>query len=201
MLSIQTRLPFCGFPAASSGRSSLSQVNRTVILFGGIMHPIGFRGTAEQRFWKKVDRRGDGDCWNWRAATSSGYGRLALISPDSKYVYAHRFSWELHNGSIPIGMFACHRCDNPSCVNPSHLFLGTAAQNMADMIKKGRAVHESTSVPKGEANPRSKLKERDVLLIRRLLKSGESQIAISSRFGVSKGCIGCIKSRKNWSHL
>src|SRR5678816_769446 len=108
-------------------------------------------GDTEPRFWKHVKRaQGDG-CWIWtadkmtsqqkrRTQRGAGYGNF-MINGCTKRVFAHRFSWELHFGPIPPGMLVCHRCDNPSCVRPDHLFLGTHKDNTQDMIRKGRHAH------------------------------------------------------------
>lgn len=91
----------------------------------------------EVRFWRRVDRAGGPDaCWLWLGPkTPRGYGATSRLN---KSVRAHRLSWELTNGPIPDGLIVCHRCDNPSCVRPSHLFLGTHADNMQDCSAKGR---------------------------------------------------------------
>lgn len=94
------------------------------------------RATPEMRFWVKVERGGEDACWQWLARKhEGGYGDFRL---GGGHVRAHRFSYELAHGAIPKGMFVLHRCDNPGCVNPSHLFLGTFEDNSSDMVSKGR---------------------------------------------------------------
>jgi hypothetical protein len=95
------------------------------------------QGTVAARFWKKVTK-GEG-CWLWTASTSRGYGQISPGVAGSPPLKAHRVSWEIANGPIPEGLFVCHRCDNPRCVRPDHLFLGSNADNAADMKAKCRA--------------------------------------------------------------
>ncbi len=107
--------------------------------------------SGEERFWERVAIIPEHACWEWIAGKSGiGYG---VIQVDKKLLLAHRFSYELHFGQIPKGLFVCHVCDNPSCVRPEHLFLGTPKDNMDDMRKKGRAKYtqpqNKTSCPKG----------------------------------------------------
>lgn len=90
---------------------------------------------AERRFWAKTDR--SGECWLWTGAKNpAGYGSFSMNGTNDM---AHRTSWTLTYGPIPEGMFVCHHCDNPPCVRPDHLFLGTALDNMLDKVAKGRA--------------------------------------------------------------
>lgn len=98
------------------------------------------------RFWENVQKSNDG-CWIWTASVSrAGYGDIWVgLRPGVRIIKVHRLSWEIHYGPIPDGLFVCHRCDNPRCVRPDHLFLGTHTDNMRDASAKGRlrSTHES----------------------------------------------------------
>lgn len=153
-----------------------------------------------ERFWKYVDKRGPNDCWEWKGARRvQNYGGLAL--EDHKVVLAHRFSYELHYGPIPEsegyhGTCVLHRCDNPPCVNPKHLFLGTNQDNVDDKVSKGRGV--ST---RGNQNGMAKLNPEKIVDIRQRYKDGESFKSIAYSYDVTDAAIRSVVQRKTWRHI
>ncbi len=128
--------------------------------------------TAKRRFWAKVNiSRG---CWEWTATkNSNGYGNFGFAGETR---IASRFAWVATRGLIPDGLFVCHRCDNRTCVRPSHLFLGTCAENLADMRIKGRRPPKLTGSDKEEVK-------------RRYLAGGVRQVELGDAFGVSQNYI------------
>lgn len=133
-------------------------------------------------------------CWIFNSAPNeSGYGRT---DPKQSYGHstAHRLSFHLYKGEIPKGMCVLHTCDNRWCVNPDHLFLGTNEENMADMVKKGRAC-------RGERNVKAKLTENDVLNIRNSFASGISKKTLEVQFNIGKTQLNYILNGKAWKHL
>jgi hypothetical protein len=141
------------------------------------------------RFWSKVENSSGADCWQWLGAThSNGYGAFSI---KNMTVYAHRVAWELRRGPIPFGMFVCHRCDNPGCCNPSHLFADTNAGNLEDMVAKSRQA-------KGEGHGNHKLGWDNVFMIRLFAAAGESQRASAKRFGIHQTTIGRVVRKEIW---
>lgn len=142
------------------------------------------------RFWSKVRIGGEDECWLWMAGrTSLGYGYFSI---DGSHRYAHRMVFELYH-SNPGGLNVLHRCDNPPCVNPGHLFLGTHADNAADREAKGRGRQLF-----GERHPNAFLEDQDVAEMRRLWSSGEStQPEIAYKFGVSQSHVSKICANKS----
>ena len=151
--------------------------------------------TIEQRFWAKVEKT-DG-CWLWKGSQSNTtqhnlhYG-LLLVS--GKQRLAHRVSWEIATGSqLTRHQCVCHHCDTPLCVRPSHLFMGTQADNIRDMFCKGRDRH-----PRGVDNTAARLTEQDVRDIRR---SALGSLRLAKQFHVGKTTIAHIKRRESWAWL
>lgn len=161
-------------------------------------HSNHFRGEREplyDRFWAKVQKT-DG-CWIWTGAVdSSGYGWIGVVGRKTRA--AHRLSYEWHNGEILPGKCVCHRCDNPGCVNPDHLWLGTHADNIRDRDRKGRC--NGGSKP-GEDAAHALLKDDDVITIRKLCAAGHQQKDVAERFGVHKATVNDVVLRKTWGHI
>ncbi len=145
------------------------------------------------RFWDKV-KKTDG-CWEWTGWTRESYGRIK--TGGGAFQTAHRVSWELHNGAIPPGLFVLHKCDNPKCVRPDHLFMGTKADNNHDRHSKGRSGSHI-----GEKNGRHILSEADVLEIRRRFSPWKCKYKdLAKEFNVSMSTINYILAGRTWKHL
>lgn len=151
-----------------------------------------------QRFAAKV-RKAEGDaCWEWTGALNGhGYGSIRGEGPNFPMLGAHRVAWELENGPIREGLYACHRCDNRKCVRAEHLFLGTAEENNADRNAKGRSAHNS-GVKQGAA----KLDDAKVLQIRKAYaEHGTTQAALAATYGVTRAAVYRVVSGQTWKHL
>lgn len=177
-----------------------------------------------ERFYNKVQLPDSPDgCWIWAAGTTSaGYGRFSFNKREG---LAHRFSYQYFIGAIPEGMYICHRCDNPSCVNPAHLFAATQKDNLADMVRKGRAcfgdrngsrIHPERvrrgdnhpfklhpeKIQRGEAHSQAKLTENQVREIRqRFVAGGVNYPQLAHEYGVNKATISDIVNRRYWKHI
>lgn len=148
----------------------------------------------KKRFWDKVLVSGADECWNWTASVAGrGYGQIKVPGARRQY-YAHRLSYEMHHGEIGNGLLVCHTCDNPRCVNPKHLFLGSHADNLGDMASKGRHLY-------GEKNTKHVLSEMDVHRVFDLHEAYWSQGRIASKVGVSQPQIGRILRGERWKHV
>lgn len=158
----------------------------------------------EERFWEKVDRSGGAlACWLWLAGVfQSGDGYGAFTVTTGLVVRAHRYAWELLCGPIPPGMEVCHNCptgDNPRCVNPAHMFLGTQTDNMRDMREKGRQGKPNPVM--GTRHHNAKLDPDAVRAIRVALAAGEAKTVIARRHGVDPATIANIERGRIWAHV
>lgn len=158
--------------------------------------------------WAAFVQKGD-SCWLWTGPLTKDYGSISRGGREGASVYAHRVSWELHYGEIPAGLMVCHHCDVPACVNPSHLFLGTALDNKRDEIQKGRQASPEQRRHPGAANGRAKLSEDDVRGIRaryaalpqKKYRVRGGVTAIAREFGVVPEVVRRIARGQVWTHL
>ena len=156
------------------------------------MYPESFT----ERFWKKIEKRNDDECWVWTASCAGkGYGQIKPpVGYGRRNLYAHRVSYLLCVGPIPDGLEVCHHCDNPKCCNPKHLFAGTRAANAKDMSNKMRSTW-------GVRSGTCKLTEFDVRKIREMLVQNVPQQKIAKSFNISQIQVSRIKCGKQWTNL
>lgn len=166
--------------------------------------------TAEQAREIMLGRRRftETGCWEYTGVIGkNGYG---MMSYEGRQQGAHRVSWQLFIGLIPKGLWVLHHCDNRPCIRPDHLFLGTAADNNADMDRKGRAnrigftaetAGDGWRYRKGEDSPVSRLTEGEVKEIRRRYKNGERQIPLAEEFDLAQSHVSRIVRREVWDHI
>lgn len=169
------------------------------------LHQEGMGGRGEgrrnrlpikQRLWPNLKILDNG-CWEWCGPKDKdGYGTLSYRFPGGREQRSHRISWRLTFGDIPNKQWVLHKCDNPSCCNPLHLFLGNAASNNADMLQKGRQYY-----PSGELAGNAVLTTQQVIEIRALHASGVTQRLIAKQFGVGFKAINKIVLRQRWKHI
>ena len=155
----------------------------------------GKRGREiSERFWSKVDIRGEDECWNWTWSTRKGYGQFSI---DGRMIQSNKVSYQITYGEYDTSLCVCHKCDNRACCNPWHLILGTQKENIQDCIERGRRANL-----RGEQNACHKLTEPEVRLIRSWHSLGlYSNIQLGQIFGVSDRNIGKVVNRESWTHI
>lgn len=194
----------CGFPECRRPTHSRGLCNghRQQLNAGRVLTVLRSDVTVEERFWRLVDMAVPDGCWEWAGTKSrAGYGYFK--KPVRKHIYAHRFSWELAYGPIPEGMYVCHRCDNPPCVNPRHLFLGTAQDNTDDCVAKGRKSNLPPLPRRGEAHGGARLTAKQVAEIRDAWAQPHGQRSglgrrLAFEYGVSRQLISAIVTDRVW---
>jgi hypothetical protein len=159
---------------------------------------MGRKANSPERFWSHV-KRGP-KCWLWLLACNhDGYGKTTY---KHRFISAHRFAWELTLGKVPGSKCVLHKCDNPPCVRPSHLFLGTHQDNQNDRHAKGRQGDSRPKNPaKGERNSSAKLNEATVRNLRREYHEGASRKLLMRKYNVSRHCVWSVGTGRSWSHV
>jgi hypothetical protein len=154
-----------------------------------------FKDAAIKRFWSKVEITTPDECWEWTARKDKdGYGLFTDKSTGRGPWRANRYAYTMENGEIPSGMLVCHRCDNPACVNPAHLWIGSIKDNNRDKVLKGRGAI-------GEMNGNSKMSELDVRAVREMKKEGIPALLLADWYGMSWHRMAKIMNGFSWQHI
>ncbi len=178
----------CGKPRSSHGLCQMHA--RRVKVHGDLNVNLNAKKDFRTRLYGACTKTAT--CWLWTGTLNdTGYG---ITSEYSKSMLAHRASYTLAFGAIPAGLSVLHRCDVPACINPAHLFLGTRADNVADMVAKNRN-------QKGETNGRAVLTEAQVRIIKTMLADGATKVSVAEMFEVSRSLVSMIGSGKRWKHV
>jgi hypothetical protein len=181
--------------------------------YGSVNKITRIVGNDSARLMSRVNRDGPtpahrpelGPCWEWTGSKlKSGHGLLRSVAADT--YLAHRLSWHIHNGPIPDGLCVLHHCDNPPCVRPDHLFLGTRADNTMDMISKGRqnfadGLRALRSFQTGSGNPQAKMTEEKVIELRRRAADGEHYAELAVAFSIAASTANAIILGNSWKHV
>ena len=185
----------CGKKVRANGLCNRHNMQR---LNGEELHPLQKQHhglTEEQRFLAWVAVKKSNECWEWLGSKNQDRWHGQWRSKSGKIELTHRASWRLFKSEIPGGLFVLHKCDNPICVNPTHLFLGSQSDNMADMHKKGRARQGRLL---GEKHGMSKLTADAVLEIRTSKLSG---VELARKYGISPTTVCDVRKRRIWDHI
>ncbi len=189
----------CGQETTLSGRNTRNvkrgEPNKFVLGHSNREHK---KQPIENRFWSKVAITANPDkCWEWQYfRNENNYGQS---HKDGRNMLTHRIAWELTYGEIPDGLWVLHKCDNPPCCNPAHLFLGTHQDNMQDMATKGRSNPPGLQ---GEKHARHKLTDYQVREIRQRYRSGSIEyMQLAHEYGVSFSTINRVINHKGWKHI
>lgn len=176
----------------SEGSEEKSEAEKRLQLRRKLLEKMESSAVGQRRFWSKVKKKGPDDCWEWVGSRQEGYGAMLVSGFNFR---AHRISYFFKHRNLPEDLCVCHRCDNPACVNPDHLFLGTAIENRKDCVQKVRHA-------RGEGQHKHKLIESEVTEIRSLnFLTGLSYEKLAIRFKVSKQTIYRVINRFSWKHI
>jgi hypothetical protein len=182
-----------GCPNKYHGRGYCDKHYQRFIDHGDVNHVRGPKyKTPLEAYESNVIKNNDNECWGWKGKDNGKCYGILSYKPEPWAI--HRYSYTIHNGIIPNGMYVLHKCDNPICSNPKHLFLGTNLDNINDMLQKGRNA-------KGEMLPHTSINSETALIIKEMLSFDKRMIDISRQLKVGYSLVNAIKRNNSWKHV